>query len=147
MKLFVLLFLIVITESKAQSVLYQLAFSGESTEEILKSLESSSSLALRREISNSSTAYINSNDNAFWRITGKGSVVQLNEKDLLPEGNSIVFTHDDEVMHDDEVLFYVHILKITPPNQVDLIFSEKIDININEVVFDHTCKAIKKFEY
>lgn len=117
----------------------QLAFAGESTKEVIQILRKSPSLALKKSIIGNASEV--SLQDLLWYIKDSPSAVYL-PKEKLRAGMSYL-----KVKKKPNGLFYIHVLRITPPNKIDLIASFKV-IQSSTFSFDAKAKdPLMSFSY
>lgn len=117
----------------------QIAFAGESTEEILKSLANNPSLSLAKPI-NAAGSKITLG-NSEWSVGAKGSAVYLDSATLDKTRNCF------NVEKKGDGIFYIHVLRITPPNKIEVLASFEISKDSKHCFDPFSQTPIKKFNY
>lgn len=124
---------------KAQE-LYQIVFSGESLAEMSTILKKTPSLSLKKKIDGKFRVILNQQNTNYWDVSNMGSVVILDSEQLKTKENLL------DIRMINEGAFYIHVLRVTPPNVINIIFSSKVDAGTKTLKFNLD-DLIEKFEY
>lgn len=117
----------------------QLAFAGESTQEVIDILKKSPSLALSKNVSGNGSEV--SLENLQWYVKNTSSAVYLSDGSFKIGRNCL------KVILKPDSRFYIHVLRIIPPNKIDLIASFELSKSASYCFDTNTKKPLMSFEY
>ena len=117
----------------------QLAFSGESTEEVIQILKESPALELRKSVDGKGSEV--SLGEFILHVKNDSSAVYLQVRSIKSGKNCL------SVKQKSEAQFYIHVIRISPPSKIDLIASFRVDKSSTYCFDANTDEPLASFEY